>query len=119
MFCNQCGTENRNDRKFCMECGAKLKDYTKPVQNPIFPSDISTKQENVLKKKKFNKTMIYITISLLALAGIFVALSIFLTNLKTTFLICATICFVLVLIVACVDFIATAIMNHKNKKNNS
>ena len=55
MFCNQCGKENRNDRKFCMECGAKLKDYTKPVENPILITDISNKQEEVVKRNKFNK----------------------------------------------------------------
>ena len=32
MFCNQCGEENRNDRKFCSNCGAKLRDYTKNIK---------------------------------------------------------------------------------------
>ena len=55
MFCNECGTENRNDRKFCTNCGAKLIDYTKPRENLIMPEDIEKKQEIVAKRKSLNK----------------------------------------------------------------
>ena len=48
MFCNQCGEENRNDRKFCSNCGAKLRDYTQPRENLIMPEDV----ENYEKKTK-------------------------------------------------------------------
>lgn len=54
MFCNQCGEENRNDRKFCSNCGAPLKDYTKPRENLIMPEDV----ENYEKKtKKYDKSL--------------------------------------------------------------
>jgi len=55
MFCNECGTENRNDRKFCTNCGASLIDYTKPRENLIMPEDIEKKQEIVAKRKSLNK----------------------------------------------------------------
>ena len=55
MFCNECGTENRNDRKFCTNCGASLIDYTKPRENLIMPEDIERKQEIVAKRKSLNK----------------------------------------------------------------
>ena len=48
MFCNQCGEENRNDRKFCFNCGAPLKDYTKPRENLLMPEDLE-KNENEIK----------------------------------------------------------------------
>ena len=58
MFCNECGTENRNDRKFCTNCGASLIDYTKPRENLIMPEDIEKEQQLVAKRnsltKKFN-----------------------------------------------------------------
>lgn len=58
MFCNECGTENRNDRKFCTNCGAALIDYTKPRENLVMPEDIENEQKNIAKRnsltKKFN-----------------------------------------------------------------
>ena len=55
MFCNECGTENRNDRKFCTNCGAPLIDYTKPRENLIMPEDVENKQEIVAKRKSLTK----------------------------------------------------------------
>ena len=55
MFCSECGTENRNDRKFCTNCGAALIDYTKPRENLVMPEDIEKKQEIVTKRKALNK----------------------------------------------------------------
>lgn len=51
MYCNQCGEENRNDRKFCTNCGAQLRDYTKPKQNLIMPDDLiaTNKAKKALK----------------------------------------------------------------------
>ncbi len=54
MFCNQCGEENRNDRKFCSNCGAKLRDYTKPRENLIMPEDVEKYEE---KSKNYDKLL--------------------------------------------------------------
>lgn len=78
MFCNECGTENRNDRKFCTNCGAALIDYTKPRENLIMPEDIEKKQEIVAKRKSLNKRfnivlalIMLVTIALTVLAFYF------------------------------------------------
>jgi len=72
MFCNECGTENRNDRKFCTNCGAALVDYTKPRENLIMPEDIEKEQQNVAKRnslsKKFNIALALILLAAIALA---------------------------------------------------
>lgn len=52
MFCNQCGEENRNDRKFCSNCGAPLRDYTKPRENLLMPEDVEKFDKEV---KYYNK----------------------------------------------------------------
>lgn len=74
MFCNECGTENRNDRKFCTNCGAALNDYTKPRENLVMPEEIEKEQQNVAKRnsltKKFN---IALAIILLLAIGLTVA----------------------------------------------
>ena len=73
MFCNACGTKNRNDRKFCTNCGAQLIDYTKPRENLIMPEDITKKQELIAKKnsltKKFNIALALILIAAISLAS--------------------------------------------------
>ena len=55
MFCNQCGEDNRNDRKFCTNCGAPLRDYTKPRENLIMPEEIEQKKASVAHKNKVVK----------------------------------------------------------------
>ena len=55
MFCNKCGKENRNDRKFCTNCGEPLRDYTKPRENLIMPQDIEREQQLVSKINKLAK----------------------------------------------------------------
>lgn len=54
MFCNQCGEENRNDRKFCANCGAPLKDYTKqPTQEELLmPQDVIDANNKQKQDKK-------------------------------------------------------------------
>lgn len=69
MFCNECGTENRNDRKFCTNCGAPLIDYTKPRENLIMPEDVEKKQKIVAKRKSLNKRF-NISLALIMLATI-------------------------------------------------
>ncbi len=54
MFCHKCGTENRNDRKFCSNCGEPLRDYTKPREDLIMPEDV---RDNHAKLVKFNNTI--------------------------------------------------------------
>ncbi len=74
MFCNECGTENRNDRKFCTNCGAKLNDYTKPRENLVMPEDIEKEQTNIAKRnsliKKFNIALAIILLAAIALTVI-------------------------------------------------
>ena len=78
MYCNECGTENRNDRKFCTNCGASLTDYTKPRENLVMPEDIEKEQNLVAKRnsltKKFN---IALAIILLLAIGLTVTTFIF------------------------------------------
>jgi uncharacterized membrane protein YvbJ len=62
MFCTECGEKNRNDRKFCTNCGKPLKDYTKPRENLLMPEDIEKAKEDVKKqnKKKIILNVIFI-----------------------------------------------------------
>jgi len=79
MFCNECGTKNRNDRKFCTNCGAKLTDYTKPRENLIMPEDIEKQQQDIAKKnilsKRFN-----ITLSIILIVAIILTISTFIID---------------------------------------
>ena len=75
MFCRECGTENRNDRKFCYNCGAKLKDYTKPVENTIKPEEIEEKQKIVENKNKVNNVLKILSTSFVIVAIILSILS--------------------------------------------
>jgi len=68
MFCTECGEENRNDRKFCTNCGKPLKDYTKPKENLLMPEDINNAIEEVKKANKKKNTIIAIAISVTILA---------------------------------------------------
>ena len=52
MFCSNCGEENRNDRKFCANCGNPLKDYTKPTPK----EDLLMTQDVIEANKKQAKT---------------------------------------------------------------
>ena len=72
MFCTECGEKNRNDRKFCTNCGKPLKDYTKPRENLLMPEDIEKAKENVKKQNKKKKTLTFIAILLFAaiIAGV-------------------------------------------------
>lgn len=55
MFCKECGANNRNDAKFCAECGAPMVDYTKERENLLMPEDIKNEQEINQSAKKKNK----------------------------------------------------------------
>ena len=69
MFCNQCGTENRNDRKFCASCGSALRDYTKPRENLIMPQDIEREQQLVNSRNKLAK-IFNLVLSLILLVAV-------------------------------------------------
>lgn len=68
MFCNQCGAENRNDRKFCANCGAPLHDYTKPKENLIMPEEVENAQNVVIARNKVKKITNIIMFVFFALA---------------------------------------------------
>lgn len=69
MFCNSCGHENRNDRKFCENCGEKLRDYTKPRENLIMPEEIEAKQ-NFIKKRNVIAKSFNISLAIILVLGI-------------------------------------------------
>ena len=116
MFCTECGTENRNDRKFCTNCGKPLRDYTKPRENLLMPEDITNAQENVKKKNACLKRLnIATVISLIIAVGCLVA----------AFLMPGTIRYVLTYV--SIGFVAvsalliiskTRVIKKFNKKNN-
>ncbi len=91
MFCKNCGAENRNDSKFCMQCGAKLDDYTKPKQNLLMPDDV--KIQNEIDRNKIIAKVLYYVGLLFLLAGlVFIFCSLFF--LKIPFIIVSIVCFV-------------------------
>lgn len=116
MFCRECGTENRNDRKFCSNCGAPLKDYTKPVENTIHPDEIKEKQQIVAKKNKANDVFMILSVSFLIVAIILSVISFVVgENLVMPILIIALICYFVALVLY---IIKSAIYRHtKNKLN--
>lgn len=81
MYCTQCGHQNRNDRKFCEECGAPLKDYTKPVENTINLSEIHEKKEIVKENNKSIKVLNIVSICMFVAAVILVVASYFTSDL--------------------------------------
>ena len=81
MFCNQCGFENRNDRKFCANCGAPLKDYTKPRENLIMPEEIALEQEIVQTRNKVKKITRLLMFTFFLLAVVFTIISFFVDGL--------------------------------------
>lgn len=93
MFCTECGEENRNDRKFCSNCGTKLKDYTKPVENPIMPEEIKKEQEKVKQKNKVSLIFNIVLLSFLVLALSFTIASFF--TIETVRQVFAVLCIVM------------------------
>ena len=112
MHCYHCGAENRNDRRFCTECGAKLKSYTNPDQ--VITNSEDVKDEKPTKKRVFNKIIVICEIVLFIIAAVFAVLAIVLTKFKFAFLITAASCFGVILLLALVDAIVNAIVNKKN-----
>ena len=80
MFCGECGSKNRNNSKFCSNCGAKLPDYTKPKENLIMPEDIKKEQELIEKRKKVRKICNILLACFLTMAIIFTILTFFVSS---------------------------------------
>lgn len=100
MYCNECGKENRNDRKFCTNCGASLIDYTKPRENLVMPEEIEKEQNLVAKRnsltKKFN---IALAIILLLAIGLTITTFVFNGTLRLVLGACALASCIIFLIV--------------------
>lgn len=104
MYCRECGTENRNDRKFCSNCGTPLKDYTKPAENLILPNEIEAKQESVKKKNKSTRILKMLIIAFFVIAVILSFTSfLFKGNIALTIIILAIVFYIvsLCLIISC------------------
>ncbi len=76
MFCKNCGAENVNNSKFCLNCGAKLDDYTAPKKDLVMPDEIDNQQKNA-KTQKICKILYILAVCSLLLSGIFVFCSLF------------------------------------------
>ncbi len=101
MFCNQCGEENRNDRKFCSNCGAPLRDYTKPRENLIMPEDVLEAEKIQKKIKKANK-IFNIILGIMLFCGIVFLLTTFFVekDLQLAFSITSLSCLIVYIIIA-------------------
>ena len=98
MYCKECGTENRNDRKFCTNCGKPLEDYTKPKEDLIMPEEIKEKQDNVSTRKKIIKNLNIVSLSLLAVGVILSIISFFVTKkVKIALLIVAIVFYIIII----------------------
>ena len=112
MFCKDCGEENRNDRKFCANCGAPLRDYTKPRENLIMPEDVNKAHTKKLKIKKTN-LIFNVILGILLLVGIIFLITTFfvIEDLQLTFSIISLSSLILYVIIA----IEKMIYNKKHK----
>ena len=117
MFCNKCGSENRNDRKFCANCGAPLKDYTKPRENLIMPEEITEKQK-VVKKRNITRLITNIIMTLFLIVAIGFAIASFYVekNLVNIFATISAICLVVVIVTYIVKRNVFKNLNNKLKK---
>ncbi len=112
MFCKECGAKNKNDAKFCAECGKTMVDYSKERKDLLMPEDIKNKQDINKKLQKYNKVskILYIlSWVFFAIATIFVFCSIYVY--PTTFLIIGIVFEVIWFGL----LITLSIINHKSK----
>ncbi|MBE7076275.1 MAG: zinc ribbon domain-containing protein [Clostridiales bacterium] len=114
MFCNQCGEENRNDRKFCSNCGSPLIDYTKPKENLVFPEDIK-KEQQLQKANKTAKIFDIISVSLFLTSILLTAISLFVEN-QNAKLVLTIISLVLYVIILANIIAKIVILKKSNKK---
>ena len=114
MFCNQCGEDNRNDRKFCTNCGAPLRDYTKPRENLIMPEEIEEKQNIVKHKNKIAKVFTIVNLILQLIVVTLLIVSFFVKEPADMILLVIAIIFEIAFF-ACL-IIKNKIINKANKK---
>lgn len=57
MYCKECGEENKNNAKFCSNCGKPMKDYTAPTKQEdlLMPQDLIEAED---KRKHLKKRFI-------------------------------------------------------------
>lgn len=95
MYCSQCGEENRNDRKFCSNCGAPLRDYTKPREDLLMQEDLDRVKA---REEKFNKTIklikIFMAITFIFGVGFLLATFFTLGNVQLTLIIISIVWYV-------------------------
>lgn len=86
MFCSNCGEENRNDRKFCANCGSPLKDYTIPTakEDLLMPQDVIEANKKQNKSKKALVVCRIVSFVMMILACVCVVLSNFVFKNNTT-----------------------------------
>ncbi len=112
MFCGKCGHENRNDRKFCMNCGASLRDYTQPRENLLMPDDVKEQHEQALKH---NRSIIALNITmwvLFVISIVFVVVSFFIGKVPQLILAIGA-------VVVLITFLILAVIRNRKVKNNS
>lgn len=110
MFCSQCGTENRNDRKFCSQCGAKLPDYTKPREDLVMPEEVNAKHAESVKIKQSIRTLHISMWIMFVLGAVAIVVSFFFKDIPQ--LVCASIGLVFLI----VFFILALVKDHYYKK---
>ena len=116
MFCDQCGTENRNDRKFCSNCGAKLHDYTKPKENLIMPEEITFEKGKVKKGNKLKKCFDIVAYLFLTFAILFTILSFCVKDAQIAMIVVSTVSFAMFFITLLAKVITIKVL--KSKKYN-
>ncbi len=102
MFCSECGHENRNDRKFCAECGNKLKAYNEETKKEdlLMPVDIENEKFKVEKRNNINKVSsiifwcIFVSAILLTIFSFIVK-----DEAKLALIIIASVCYISMLVV--------------------
>lgn len=77
MFCEVCGAKNRNDSKFCNNCGNELTPYTKKVteEELVMPDKVESEKVVITKNSKLKKILDISMLCLLVLAILFTCLS--------------------------------------------
>lgn len=110
MFCKNCGEENRNDRKFCANCGTPLKDYTAPVEKEelLMPEDVERANIKAKKHKSHYMVRQILGFVCLALALVGVLLTYLVFKEKTIKLIIISISIVL-----CLTYLILSLFNAK------
>lgn len=79
MFCNQCGEDNRDDRDFCIRCGAPLKEGIEKTPKQIKKEE-KEKYDYIRCETKTYNIINIILWSLLSVAAVLTLISFYLEN---------------------------------------